>query len=317
MFEMKRYVTEIVKTGSFSQAAKNLYISQPSLSASIRRLEEQIGDQLFDRSTHPIKLTECGEEYVKAAQRIGEVENNFQSYLEESQKTLSGKLVLGGSNLNLSYIIPPLLKKYQDAYPLINISLVENNIDILENLLSEGAIDLIVDSCTMDKTLFEEYPYLPETLLLAVPDHFPCNRTMCDFRLTYEEIIRGVHTDPDRPHKAPPLTLLGHTPFLLMAADTDTGKREKRLFRKEDYHPNSPFSLSQQSSVFILACQGLGCAIVSDTLIKNCPFRPELTFYRIDETEGSRFVKFFQKKGRRMTFAMRSFLALAGAMPEE
>jgi len=53
MFQLKEYVLEIWRTGSFSQAATNLYVSQPSLSASIKRLENRIGEPLFDRSSHP------------------------------------------------------------------------------------------------------------------------------------------------------------------------------------------------------------------------------------------------------------------------
>ena len=61
MFKLKHYVREIARTGSFSQAAANLYVSQPSLSSSIKRLEERIGEPLFDRSCHPVVLTRCGQ----------------------------------------------------------------------------------------------------------------------------------------------------------------------------------------------------------------------------------------------------------------
>lgn len=65
MFQGMEYVYEVYKERSFSRAARNLYISQPSLSASIRRIEARIGAPIFDRSTTPISLTECGEEYIR------------------------------------------------------------------------------------------------------------------------------------------------------------------------------------------------------------------------------------------------------------
>ena len=87
MFTLKDYVLEVYKTGNFSRAAENLYISQPSLSASIRRLEKQIGEPLFDRSTHPVRLTPCGEAYIRTAQTIVAAEKNFENkikkYLDE------------------------------------------------------------------------------------------------------------------------------------------------------------------------------------------------------------------------------------------
>lgn len=315
MFGLKNYVLEIAKTGSFSQAAKNLFISQPSLSASIRRLEERLGEELFDRSVHPIQLTECGEEYIQAAHAIGEVESNFYVYLEEHRQTQSGRLVLGGSHLNLSYVLPPLLKQYRAVYPLVDISLVDGNIDQLQTLLSDGEIDLVVDSCSMDPAFFEEYIYQPEILLLAVPDQFPCNEAMKKYQISYDQVLKNVHANPAKP--APPLSLLGDTPFLNMTPDTDTGKREKRIFRRENFSPNFTFSFRQQLTAFHLACQGVGCAIISDMMVKSGIFRPKLIFYKLDEAESYRHIKFYQKKGRRMTFAMRSFLSVAGVFHEK
>ena len=70
MFRWKHYVYEVYKEKSFSKAAQNLYISQPSLSARIKKIEDTLGVPLFDRSTTPLRLTESGEVYIKAAEEI-------------------------------------------------------------------------------------------------------------------------------------------------------------------------------------------------------------------------------------------------------
>ncbi len=62
MFTNKHYIIAIYEEGSFSKAAKRLYISQPSLSASVKRIEDKIAVPLFDRSTSPVSLTEAGQE---------------------------------------------------------------------------------------------------------------------------------------------------------------------------------------------------------------------------------------------------------------
>ncbi len=71
MFTWKKYVYEVYREKSFSKAAQNLYISQPSLSARIKKVEERIGVPLFDRSTSPLQLTEVGKAYIEAAEEIG------------------------------------------------------------------------------------------------------------------------------------------------------------------------------------------------------------------------------------------------------
>lgn len=70
MFVWKKYVYEVYKERSFTKAAQNLYISQPSLSARIKKIEEIIGEPLFDRSTTPLQLTEVGKVYIEAAEEI-------------------------------------------------------------------------------------------------------------------------------------------------------------------------------------------------------------------------------------------------------
>ena len=70
MFRWKHYVYEIYKEKSFSKAAQNLYISQPSLSARLKKIEDKIGAPIFDRSTSPIRLTEIGQAYIDATKNI-------------------------------------------------------------------------------------------------------------------------------------------------------------------------------------------------------------------------------------------------------
>ena len=77
MFANMDYVYEVYKEGSFSKAAANLYISQPALSATVKKIEKKIGMPLFDRSTVPVQLTECGKKYMKTAEKIMDIEEDF------------------------------------------------------------------------------------------------------------------------------------------------------------------------------------------------------------------------------------------------
>lgn len=98
MFQSMRYVYEVYREMSFSRAARNLFISQPSLSAAVKKAEEQIGFPIFDRSTNPIQLTELGKEYIRAVEIIMDVENGFENYVSDLAEMKSGSLVIGGTN---------------------------------------------------------------------------------------------------------------------------------------------------------------------------------------------------------------------------
>lgn len=310
MFKLKEYILEIEKTGSFSQAAANLYVSQPSLSASVKRLEEKIGEPLFDRSAYPVRPTECGKEYCKAARMIQLAEGNFQDYLEEYSACKTGELVIGGSNLNLSFVLPTIIKDFHRIFPGIHMEIVEGNIDSLCKQLGEGKLDFVVDSCEMDTEQFTEYVYRAEHLLLAMPVSFACNEGLEAYRMSREDICGDLHLSDQVP--VLPLKKLQDTPFLFLMPETDTYKRAMKICQKAGFEPHVALSFHQHSTVFHMACAGMGAAFISDTLVRNVHADPNLCYYKVDGNEGFRNIRFYKKKEKRMTRAMKAFLETAG-----
>lgn len=306
MFTLKSYVLEVYQTGSFSRAAENLYISQPSLSASIRRLEKLIGEPLFDRSTHPVRLTPCGEAYLQAAQAIVTAEENFSAFLEAYHTCRTGELVLGGSNMNISFTLPNLLKRFHGEYPQIHVRVEEGNINELKKMLLEGKVDILVDSGEGDEELFAAYDYVPENLLLAIPSNFSCNKTMKEYAMCREDILRGNHLSLEQP--VLPLKMVKDVPFVFPTEETDTYKRSMQLCKKAGFTPNIVLSFHQQATVFHTNNAGMGAAFVSDMLIKNAFPRPDMCYYKVGGSESFRHIRFFTKKERRMTPAMQAFL---------
>ena len=125
MFHGKEYVYEVYKEKSFSKAAQNLYISQPSLSATVRKIEQNIGADLFDRSTVPIQLTECGKVYIKYVERIMDFEKEFANYVTNLNELNTGSIAIGASSFFTSFILPPVITAFTNAYPKVFVKLVE------------------------------------------------------------------------------------------------------------------------------------------------------------------------------------------------
>ncbi|MFV0363021.1 MAG: LysR family transcriptional regulator, partial [Suipraeoptans sp.] len=144
MFEGMEYIYEVYKEKSFSKASKNLFISQPSLSASVKRIEDKIGYKIFNRNTKPIGLTECGKHYVAAIERIMEIEEAFRYYLNDWDNLKTGILTIGGSSMFTSFIIPEMVDRYKRKFSGIKVEIVEENASKLEQLLQTGEIDLII-----------------------------------------------------------------------------------------------------------------------------------------------------------------------------
>lgn len=176
MFRGMEYVHAVYQEKSISRAAERLCISQPSLSANIKRIEGKVGYPLFDRSTKPLSLTECGEKYIQSIEKIMAVENEFADYVNDWGDLKTGSLVLGGSSLFASWVLPGLIGRFSARYPKVHVELVEESTAELARLLQQGRIDMMLDNCKLDPKLFDHAVYREETLFLAVPYKFPAIR---------------------------------------------------------------------------------------------------------------------------------------------
>ena len=121
MFQGMEYVYAVYKEKSFSKAAKKLFISQPSLSANVKREEKNIGYPIFDRSTKPLSLTEPGKKYIETVESIVSAQCAFKNYINDLGELKTGSLLIGGSSLYSSWILPSLMRNFASKYPHIKL----------------------------------------------------------------------------------------------------------------------------------------------------------------------------------------------------
>ena len=135
-------VMAILDCGSISAAAKKLYITQPTLSATLKQIEAQFGEPIFDRSTSPLTLTPAGELYVQAARRMLRIETQLDEAISALRGEHKGTLRLGMQTGRSCELLPHILPDYSSAYPGIRISVIEANLKALEQKLLDREIDI-------------------------------------------------------------------------------------------------------------------------------------------------------------------------------
>lgn len=314
MFSNAEYVYEVYKERSFSRAAQNLYISQPALSVTIKRIESRIGAPIFDRSTNPIGLTECGQKYIEVVKQMMDLQNGFVNYLNDLEDLKAGVVNVGGSNLFTSCLLPPIIAEYKHRYPAVEINVVEANTPHLDHLLMEGRLDLILDNFVFDKKTHDLRLYRRETLLLAVPASFPVNRQLKNHLITREDVLSGRFKDPD---KTPaPFSNFKDLPFILLKAGNDTRDRAMTSFAEHKIQPQIILELDQQMTSYQVSCQGLGISFVTDTLIRHVAQDKHICFYKLDASCNERDLCFYRKKSKYVTRAVREFLTIAEALAD-
>lgn len=306
MFQGMEYVYEVYKEKSFSRAAANLFISQPSLSANVKRIEKRVGYPIFDRSTKPLCLTECGEKYIQAVEQIMAVQSSFADFVNDLGELKTGKLVVGGSNFFSSWVLPTLIAGFARKYPRIEITLIEETTASLELLLQNGSLDLAVDNCRLDPDVFDRRIFQEEHLLLAVPRSLPVNADLTDYQLPIARIRDNSFISPEI--NAVPLKVFQHEPFIMLKPENDTGKRALNICQENNFHPHIAFEVDQQLTAYNITCSGMGISFIGDMLISKVPYNPDLVYYKLPGKKCCRNVYFYWKKGRYVNKAMDEFL---------
>lgn len=163
------FVMEIAKWKSISKAAGSLHLAQPTLSKYLQKLENELGVELFDRTTIPIKLTHAGEKYVLAGQKVLDAEHQFQKELGELKSNTAGVVKVGISPSRAPYILPSIIREYKCAVPDGKIIIKERNTAQLNAELQRGDLDLIISLRSDGTRDFTQEYLFGETTLLAVP----------------------------------------------------------------------------------------------------------------------------------------------------
>ena len=308
MFVLKKYVYEVYKERSFTKAAQNLYISQPSLSARIKKIEEIIGEPLFDRSTTPLQLTEVGKVYIEAAEEITQIEQRVENYINDLAGLKTGNLAVGASTLFAAYVVPSLITQFNQKFPDVHIQLIEGNTAELEEMLGSNALDFVIDNYHYDSILYNKELYCEENILLAVPKHFAINEELGMYQLSYKNIKNKNYLNQKYP--AVPLGRFADLPFIMLTQGNDTRTRGDRLCRNVGFKPNIVLEFNQQSTAYMASSTQLGATFISDILVSQLPTFENLVYYKLDGEEAKRKVFFYYKTHKYKTRVMEEFIRM-------
>ena len=148
-------VLAVVREGSFTAAAKSLFITQPTLSHQIRQIEEQLGSPIFVRSKTAIELTPAGHVYVQAARRILQIETQMNEALGALSGTSEGILRLGLPAQRADELLPQVLADFYALYPNVRIEALTAQQQELERMLLGGELHMALLSGEEDNPQLE------------------------------------------------------------------------------------------------------------------------------------------------------------------
>ena len=167
------YAVAIADCGSISQAAEALSVAQPTLSKYLKKLESDLGVELFDRSTIPLSMTKAGEKFVETGRQVLALEYELKKFIDEYNER-PALIRVGISTSRSPYLMPVIISAYQEKYPDHRIVITEGKTDELQKMLIHGDVDLIISLLDKESAGFENIPLFDEEILLAVPKNISC-----------------------------------------------------------------------------------------------------------------------------------------------
>ena len=164
-----RYVVALAETRHFGRAAERCFVSQPSLSASVKNLEEELGVQLFERGKRGVFLTEAGEQIVAQARRALEEANRVKAVARQGRDPLKGVLRLGIIHTVAPYLLPDLVGALRRGAPGMPLDVEENMTATLDRMLRSGELDAVVLALPYEGPGVETAPLYEEVFKVVAP----------------------------------------------------------------------------------------------------------------------------------------------------
>ncbi|MBS5605023.1 LysR family transcriptional regulator [Clostridium sp. AF18-27] len=253
LYEKLNYIIAIAEERNLTQAAKRLYISQPTLTLYLNRLENELGVKLFDRTKSPVTLTDAGAYYLEKMKKIYASEQALRSQIHFIANPTQ-TLLVGIGQVRGHHWLPLFLPTFCSIHPDINVQIVQETEQRMYEDLQKQKLDVGIGVFPAS-TDIEMVEIMEETLFFAahrkfglIPDH-----------------LRGKH-DMKNPYIVQPDQLNG-LPFIIPQVSNGLYDTYQTILQNNQIHPSRTISINNLSTGLLLNVKGLGVQLLSGSVV--------------------------------------------------
>jgi DNA-binding transcriptional LysR family regulator len=238
------YFVAVAEEASFTRAAARVHVAQPGVSAQVRRLESELGQQLLDRSGRSVRLTEAGSAVLPFARAALDAVTNARLAVDELAGLVRGQVTVGMVSGCALPVLAELLSGFRKQYPGVAISLTEDTSDRLAGMLGDGRLDLALIGAAGTT----ETPGLSTAVLVD------------------EELVAAVAPGhPLAAQEAVTVPALRDEPLVSLPRGTGVRAALDAACAAAGFEPRIVFEASALAMVVTMAAQGLGLAVVPES----------------------------------------------------
>lgn len=186
-----QYLVAVADHQHFAKAAETCFVSQPALSMQIKKLEDELGVQLFERTNKTVMVTAVGQAVTARARVILQEAADLKALARSYQDPFAGELHIGAFPTLAPYFFPHILPKITQAYPDLKLLLVEEKTELLIDKLRDGTLDMAFLALPIKTDGLAVHPLFKDPFLLAVPYNHPLahKKTATQADLSEQELL--------------------------------------------------------------------------------------------------------------------------------
>ncbi|MEO4055642.1 LysR family transcriptional regulator [Solibacillus sp. CAU 1738] len=290
--DLKSFMT-VVENGSFTKAANESYVSQPSLSKSIKKLEDALNVDLLDRSTRHVGLTDAGKLVYEQSYKIIQVVDELHILLDDLMNIKSGVIKIGIPPLIGTLFFPIIARAFFMRYPDVQLKLIERGAKAIGSLVENGQVDVGFVVLPTDERHFKITPFIEDT---------------------YYIFLNTAHQLADR--ESISLHELKQEKFILFTEEFTLHDYIIKTCRNAGFHPNISYKSSQWDLIIELVASNLGITLLPKSIYgkmtnKNVKIIP------VQDNHLTWSLGIITKKNAYQSYAQKQFLQLIEEQKEE
>ena len=166
-----KYTLAVAEFGNFTTASEKCFVTQPTLSMQVQKLEEELGVTIFNRSTKPLKVTDVGEKVLFQARKIVDESSRMNDVISEEKGIIGGTLKVGIIPTVSSTLLPLFLNIFIKKHKNVELKIEEYNTDTLSKKLEDNTIDCAIAATPLNNSKIIERPIYYEPFVAYVPEH--------------------------------------------------------------------------------------------------------------------------------------------------
>ncbi len=286
LFQLETFLA-VAREGSFSRAAQKLFRTQPAVSQMVRKLEEEVGEPLFDRSSREGILTDAGEVLCDYAEKLLNMRGEALAALEERRQLHAGKLSIAANEFTCLYLLP-VLDEFRRLCPMIKVTVQRSLASHIPHELVNRNAELGVLSFRPEDDSLRSIVVYRDELAFVVPPRHPLATAR---QLT----IRQLGAESFIAHIVP-------SPYRAKVLET---------FRKRKVPLIMPVELPTTEAIKKFVASGNGVALIPGICVEAEVARGELVRIPVRDLRFERKLRIVYRKGAALSHAARAFLKVA------